>query len=439
MLPYELTDLEQDLYEQVTTYVREGMNRAAKLDGKRRNTVGFALTVLQRRLASSPEAIYRSLERRAARLERRKQEVLAGGTIAEPKAADVIGAIDEFDDDEFSAGEMEEFEAELVDAATAARTVEELGKQLDAIEQNSERWSDFVGGDLAAKLEAVRDSIRTADAAERQADAARVTATEPSKERIEEFRESSWTAFVESNPLRTRLQDAGALEIESTADAFADARFGQFLDKRLFIGPARAVAGPDLGGLGRAAAEREQVWLYEQLAEYSVGREPGDDAAAAALDAIARFREDGLSPDVILMPNTWSVRAAVAHHPAFEWSQRTRHTRPTELGKLDGIPVLDIGPRDANDLLVADLAKSVHVHERARPDADKPLCVEVRPIDAARAAELIDAGRFQLVEGQTREQLISEIKTWRVEVFVDLDYYLSHVDVRRAVVSIALR
>ena len=129
-VPYELTELEQDLYEQVTTYVREGMNRAAKLDGKRRNTVGFALTVLQRRLASSPEAIYRSLERRAARLERRKQEVLAGGTGAEPKAADVIGDIDEFDDDEFSAGEMEEFEEELVDAATAARTVEELDAEL---------------------------------------------------------------------------------------------------------------------------------------------------------------------------------------------------------------------------------------------------------------------------------------------------------------------
>jgi superfamily II DNA or RNA helicase len=129
-VPYELTDLEQDLYEQVTTYVREGMNRAAKLDGKRRNTVGFALTVLQRRLASSPEAIYRSLERRAARLERRKQEVLTGSTIAEPKAADVIGNIDEFDDDEFTAGEMEEFEEELVDAATAARTVAELDAEL---------------------------------------------------------------------------------------------------------------------------------------------------------------------------------------------------------------------------------------------------------------------------------------------------------------------
>ena len=85
-VPYELTELEQDLYEQVTTYVREGMNRAEKLDGKRRNTVGFALTVLQRRLASSPEAIYRSLQRRADRLERRKQLVLSGAAVAEPKA-----------------------------------------------------------------------------------------------------------------------------------------------------------------------------------------------------------------------------------------------------------------------------------------------------------------------------------------------------------------
>jgi superfamily II DNA or RNA helicase len=129
-VPYELTELEQDLYEQVTTYVREGMNRAAKLDGKRRNTVGFALTVLQRRLASSPEAIYRSLERRADRLERRKQEVLAGGTMSEPDANEAVSDLDEFDDEEFSAEELENIEEELVDAATAARTVEELDAEL---------------------------------------------------------------------------------------------------------------------------------------------------------------------------------------------------------------------------------------------------------------------------------------------------------------------
>src|SRR5690606_34176059 len=77
-VPYELTEDEQDLYERVTQYVREGMNRAERLDDSRRNTVGFALTVLQRRLASSPEAIYQSLVRRAERLARRRDDLLHG-------------------------------------------------------------------------------------------------------------------------------------------------------------------------------------------------------------------------------------------------------------------------------------------------------------------------------------------------------------------------
>ncbi len=154
-IPYELTELEQDLYEQVTTYVREGMNRADKLGGKRRNTVGFALTVLQRRLASSPEAICRSLERRAERLERRKQDVLAGGAIAEPSGTGVVVDLDEFDDDEYSAGELEQIEDELVDAATAARTVEELNAELLELRaliaaaarvrasENDRKWSEL--------------------------------------------------------------------------------------------------------------------------------------------------------------------------------------------------------------------------------------------------------------------------------------------------------
>lgn len=66
---YELSPLENSLYEQVTTYVREEMNRAEKLSGKKKNTVGFALTQLQRRLASSPEAIYQSLKRLEDKLE----------------------------------------------------------------------------------------------------------------------------------------------------------------------------------------------------------------------------------------------------------------------------------------------------------------------------------------------------------------------------------
>jgi superfamily II DNA or RNA helicase len=130
-VPYELSEPEQQLYEDVTEYVKEGMNRADKLDGKRRNTVGFALTVLQRRLASSPEAILRSLERRTDRLERHKKELAAGKGVAGTNGSGDIPEIDEdFDDEEFSAEELESVEEELVDAATAARTIHELEAEL---------------------------------------------------------------------------------------------------------------------------------------------------------------------------------------------------------------------------------------------------------------------------------------------------------------------
>lgn len=135
-VPFELSEGERDLYEEVTAYVREGMNRAAKLDDKRRNTVGFALTVLQRRLASSPEAILRSLMRRSERLELWKQRLLNGEGV-EKSIDEALGdqGFEDIDDDEFSAAESEELEEELVDAATAARTVEELDVELADLER----------------------------------------------------------------------------------------------------------------------------------------------------------------------------------------------------------------------------------------------------------------------------------------------------------------
>src|SRR3990172_3931346 len=73
---YALSDGEAELYKQVTDYVREEFNRADALEYEgRKGTVGFALTILQRRLASSPEAIYQSLRRRRERLESRLREL----------------------------------------------------------------------------------------------------------------------------------------------------------------------------------------------------------------------------------------------------------------------------------------------------------------------------------------------------------------------------
>ncbi|MGI5950365.1 MAG: helicase-related protein [Brooklawnia sp.] len=125
-VPYRLTQPEQDLYEQVTDYVRQGFDRAERLNDKRRNTVGFALTVLQRRLASSPEAILRSLERRTQRLEHRKSEISSGPHLE----VDVNIDFGDYNEDDYSAEEMERAADELVDAATAAQTLEELDIEL---------------------------------------------------------------------------------------------------------------------------------------------------------------------------------------------------------------------------------------------------------------------------------------------------------------------
>src|SRR5499433_414547 len=89
---YKLSDAEARLYRSVTDYVRDEFNRAEALQNdKRAGTVGFALTILQRRLASSPEAIYQSLRRRRERLERRLREleIMRRGEAA----SDEIGAL----------------------------------------------------------------------------------------------------------------------------------------------------------------------------------------------------------------------------------------------------------------------------------------------------------------------------------------------------------
>src|SRR5690606_12763458 len=78
-LRFSLGPLEAELYEAVTDYVRTGMNRAQRMqeEGDRRRgvIVGFALAGLQRRLASSPAAIYHSLRRRRERLAKQAEEM----------------------------------------------------------------------------------------------------------------------------------------------------------------------------------------------------------------------------------------------------------------------------------------------------------------------------------------------------------------------------
>ena len=138
-VPYKLSEPEARLYKAVTEYVREEFNRAEALENdKRAGTVGFALTILQRRLASSPEAIYQSLRRRRERLESRLREleVLQRGGQAAPVVSLAIPALDADDVEDLEEApdnEVEAAEEEILDQATAARSITELKIEIETL------------------------------------------------------------------------------------------------------------------------------------------------------------------------------------------------------------------------------------------------------------------------------------------------------------------
>ena len=150
---YELSPAEADLYDRVTEYVRQEFNRAERAlpDGKARAAVGFALTILQRRLASSPAAIAKSLTRRRERLEATLAEVeeaertgvMATAAVSRDAAAGRLFGIDlddpdlpdDYDEqpDDLPDDELETLEGHLIDRASAARSAVELRAEIAAL------------------------------------------------------------------------------------------------------------------------------------------------------------------------------------------------------------------------------------------------------------------------------------------------------------------
>jgi len=126
---YTLSAKEKVLYDAVTDYVNEHFDKAERL--KQRNTIGFALIVLQRRLASSLRAIKESLRRRREKLQDR---------------FDNWGYYkDEFSDQELSQEDVEEFEdlpeeerkkkEDTLMSVTTSATREELQFEINQIDR----------------------------------------------------------------------------------------------------------------------------------------------------------------------------------------------------------------------------------------------------------------------------------------------------------------
>lgn len=133
---YDLSPQEAKLYTAVTEYVRDEMNRVqrfAEEDGKKRNNVGFALQILQRRLASSSAAIYQSLKRRRERLEGELSE--ARLATKAPSNLKSVSINDEmlWNLDEYGQDEVDDLEELISTGATTAETVEQLELEVQTL------------------------------------------------------------------------------------------------------------------------------------------------------------------------------------------------------------------------------------------------------------------------------------------------------------------
>ncbi len=152
--PYELSEPEARLYREVTEYVTTEFNRAEAMQSEgRAGTVGFALTILQRRLASSPEAIYQSLRRRRTRLEDKRQEceLLKRGAEAVTLIHQGTPILDDESLDELEDSPDEEARQKtdtLADQATAAQTIAELQAEIVTL----------------SRLETLADAVRRSSA-----------------------------------------------------------------------------------------------------------------------------------------------------------------------------------------------------------------------------------------------------------------------------------
>lgn len=165
---YELSLPEAQLYEAVTEYVREEMNKADQIQNEqRRRNVGFALTSIQRRLASSPEAIFQTLRRRRMRLQARvEEERLRLRGIPATGAATLVDTTEPAtydDEDEYSAEDWENAEEQVTNQSTAARTISELESECATLERLEEQARGVVQSKTDRKWEELSRLLQSND------------------------------------------------------------------------------------------------------------------------------------------------------------------------------------------------------------------------------------------------------------------------------------
>lgn len=146
---------EKDLYNDLSEYVNTQYNKALTKDKKR--NVAFALVILQRRLASSVYALYRSLERRKARLE----EMIN-------KSQEKVRIDDrnfDFETIEDLSEEERWKEEELWETLSVAENRDELKKEIVTLRNLIQQSKSIIEKELEIKLRQLKETLNELNSA----------------------------------------------------------------------------------------------------------------------------------------------------------------------------------------------------------------------------------------------------------------------------------
>lgn len=141
---------EKELYNELSKYVETQYNKALSQDKKR--NVAFALVILQRRLASSTYALFKSLERRKNRL----TELLNG--VQDRNRNNQNYDIDDIDD---MSEEDRWQEEEIWETLSVSENREELIKEIATIDRLIQLAKDIIHNEEEIKLKQLKNSLQS--------------------------------------------------------------------------------------------------------------------------------------------------------------------------------------------------------------------------------------------------------------------------------------
>src|SRR5713101_3867571 len=158
-VPFELTWAEKRLYDHVTQYINRFL--PYQQGGTRRSSVALARTVLQRRLASSLNAIHRSLERRTIHFKGILQELERVPASEHEKILQKyrLLASSGYEDEEREGDDLDECQDEAMESFPVVLRVDQLRDEVHALENLVQEAATVMALGEETKLKALRSCL----------------------------------------------------------------------------------------------------------------------------------------------------------------------------------------------------------------------------------------------------------------------------------------